>query len=428
MYPPKNPEENLPSQECDMETTKKSSIIRVTHSRMKSNPRQCYLCLKEFKRIHTVRRHLKIHSGEDKKWPCSKCKMKFTKKIYVKRHMKIHSGKAKKYPCHKCNMKFTSKSYINIHMLTHSTVKAYECSMCHKKFTFECTLKKHLNIHTGADKKQCPICKAFYRDLKLHMVVHQERKPKEKVTCPVCKIQVMHLQLHMKIHGPRKVFNCKDCDKTFTNKGNLNRHRLIHKGFHKKECPICHGHFSEISQHMKVHSGEKNHVCPECSRAFTQKGNLDRHILNVHTENTKKQCHICKGFYVDLKAHLTFGPHSENIYECTTCGLKLATPASLRKHLMTHENIKTKCTICKKEFADIKRHTKIMHSENSGRFTCNICGKSIARKETLKNHMQCHYESTYVQCNICKINVHSREQKQHMVIHTKTVRVVLNTL
>merc|ERR1712200_215454 len=48
---------------------------------------------------------------------------------------------------------------------------------------------------------------------------------------------------------------------------------------------------------MKQNKAERNWYCTMCERPFSIKGNLKRHILNNHRNNTEVTCPICKKEY-----------------------------------------------------------------------------------------------------------------------------------
>ncbi|CAL1263194.1 unnamed protein product [Larinioides sclopetarius] len=53
--------------------------------------------------------------------------------------------------------------------------------------------------------------------------------------------------------------------------------------FKRHQCAICQystNNVGHLQAHMLTHSGIRPFVCPHCGKGFTQKGNLQRHIIS----------------------------------------------------------------------------------------------------------------------------------------------------
>ena len=60
------------------------------------------------------------------------------------------------------------------------------------------------------------------------------------------------------VHECKKLYKCMICEKSFSQKGNLNTHIVA------------------------VHEGQKSHKCSFCENNFSQKAHLKNHILAIH--------------------------------------------------------------------------------------------------------------------------------------------------
>ncbi|CAF3334793.1 unnamed protein product [Rotaria socialis] len=80
-----------------------------------------------------------------------------------------------------------------------------------------------------------------------------------------------------------------NCNKTFTNKSALAKHKLTHSQDRKHVCSKCNKGFKRLDHlngHMLTHQEEKPHKCgiPNCSRTYCDARSLKRHIENTHQD------------------------------------------------------------------------------------------------------------------------------------------------
>jgi len=149
--------------------------------------------------------------------------------------------------------------------------------------------------HLHDDKPKpylCTVCDKRFTlkgNLNKHKQIH-DRPTGEKVyhctQCEKCFTTQECLRQHIYVHSSR--YKCTECGKCFERKQTLTLHRRINSEEKLFECAVCSKRFkqsNELVLHSRVHSGEKPYKCSDCDKAFNQCGDLSKH-MRVHTRQT----------------------------------------------------------------------------------------------------------------------------------------------
>lgn len=137
------------------------------------------------------------------------CNKWFGQKHHLNYHINTHTGQ-KPFKCshHNCDAAYANPAALGRHEKKHVyEKKAYVCTICHKDFSKKRTLKKHQKKHNKEQfsKKKEYLCK--------------------QADCEEVFDTLVNFIEHTRNHHAQKPFKCDKCDKSYTQKHNLQLHK-----------------------------------------------------------------------------------------------------------------------------------------------------------------------------------------------------------
>jgi len=286
-------------------------------------PFACNQCSKAFAERGSLRRHLKLHTGQNTH-VCDQCGKCFPDKYGLERHFRMHMG-IKPYKCEICNKMFSESGNMKQHMKTHSGEKDYCCGECGKQFTRKHYLRDHMKTHAIYEPHICEICGegfATNRELDRHSVAHIGEIPYSCDECGKLFKRPVNLMQHMKQHPGSKAHFCVICRKRFKEIEDLKTHLEYHtarelaKANYESDS-TQNRPFSTTAQETRVELDQQSnspsnvYICEVCGEHFTEVVDLKMHLIQIHiggsnialsAENTTvptDACDIVVDQYVD---------------------------------------------------------------------------------------------------------------------------------
>ncbi|WCJ38131.1 transcription factor IIIA [Euphorbia peplus] len=219
----------------------------------------------------------------------------------------------------------------------------------------------------------------------------------------------------------RKSYVCDECGATFRKPAHLSQHMHSHSLERPYVCSVddCAASYrrkDHLTRHSLTHEG-KLFKCPvgNCCREFMVKGNVNRHVKEIHNEN---------------KSPLSdTGPKQQHSCQEPGCGKVFKYLSKLKRHEDSHVKLdigEAFCAEpgCMKHFTNsqcLKAHIESLHRY----MNCEICGSKQLRKN-IKRHLRTHEADEgsvkRVKCHVDDCSL-SFSNKTNLFKHVKAVHL-----
>lgn len=243
---------------------------------------------------------------------------------------------------------------------------------------------------------------------------HEQQKNKcTNVVCEICGKAFPESLIidHLNFHGKIPAYECDICQRKFSFKHNLDRHKKLHVGESPFNCNECGRAF--VTK-LALHAHQRSHnstaykfQCPECSRIFHKQSLFESHMQKIHLKTLdKEEIENYKISLTDFQNMLseTYLTQVDSCFGCKVCEKTFTSREKFEIHVRIHTGEQPfNCDICQKSFtqqASLSLHM-LVHT-GVRRYKCSHCNRAFKQYPHLKTHMTTHTGEKAFQCPFCK--------------------------
>ena len=313
------------------------------------------------------------------------------------------------FRCLFCDLDFREEEHFHNHDSNkHFKAGKFHC-VCNEGFSEKRDAVHHfMTEHKKRNSYPCKECTESLfgkQELKTHLKdVHAIKvKPHQ---CPVCLDDVRHdaksgsLRNHMYNKHNNVQFKCDICERNLTSKDALERHKIqIHSDEKiKYNCEKCSEEYyskKSFENHVAKHNGEPAHACDKCNQKFYTSYYLERHKKETHGKQRFycTQCEYSSKHSSGFKRHTKTLHSDERPFKCNFCESTFKTTSTMKSHTRIHTGERPfKCKYCDKTFKQHDHHRRhVAIHEQDYKFECKACGRKFIQGGNYRLHMRTHH-------------------------------------